>query len=52
MSKWSSPPDFTCVLWQRQSAQFGFLDVFAGNILGQEWFAIRVYFGVRPLPKF
>ena len=32
-------------------AQFGFLDMFAGNNFGQVGLAIRVYFQVSPLPK-
>ena len=34
-----------------QSAQFGFLYVSAGNVLGQVEPVIRVYFRVRQLPK-
>ena len=34
-----------------QSVQFGFLDVSAGKVLGRKGLAIRVYFGVRSLPK-
>ena len=34
-----------------QLAQFGLLDVCAGNALGQVGLAIRVYFGARSLPE-